>query len=499
MADGLPRSIYDPDTGPPQRPAACVVLRRGDGSLLLVRRGDTLSFMPGHHVFPGGRVDPEDALVPVDNAPDPEDARHIAAAARELFEEAGVLPAACAPPPPGQLRRMRADLTAGRLGFAVMLAQLGARIDAAQFRPAGRWITPVFMPVRYDTRHYLVEDRGWPRDPTPPDPGGETAAADWMTPGEALRRWRAGRVKMATPTAFTLRSMDRLPPGDALARMLRVPGTDDAAAFMEPRAGIVIMPLRTETLPPATHTNCAVVGWDDLCVVDPGPSDPEERARLVARLDDFVALGGRVAAVALSHGHRDHADAARLIRDRYGAAVWAHPAAALPDGLRADRLMADGEAVELGGDPPWRLRALHTPGHDPGHLCFFEEGGSTLFCGDLFANPGTIVVSPEHGGDMTAYLASLERVAAVDAGMIVPGHGMNMTGPVARERLLWLIRHRMERERRILEAWEAGARTVAELTARAYADTPGAPARLAGMQVRAHLARLGLTPEDGAL
>ena len=74
-----------------------------------------------------------------------------------------------------------------------------------------------------------------------------------------------------------------------------------------------------------------------------------------------------------------------------------------------------------------------------------------------------------------------------------------MTGPVARERLLWLIRHRMERERRILEAWEAGARTVAELTARAYADTPGAPARLAGMQVRAHLARLGLTPEDGAL
>src|SRR3954468_16150437 len=75
------------------RPAASVVLVREDGTVLWVRRGDQLRFAGGFYAFPGGRVDVQDSGVAMDGAErlGAADAPCIVAAARELFEESGVL------------------------------------------------------------------------------------------------------------------------------------------------------------------------------------------------------------------------------------------------------------------------------------------------------------------------------------------------------------------------------------------------------------------------
>ncbi len=57
------------------------------------------------------------------------------------------------------------------------------------------------------------------------------------------------------------------------------------------------------------------------------------------------------------------------------------------------------------------LKAIHTPGHAPNHLCFFLEEERVLFSGDHVLQGTTTVVIPERGGDMKAYLASLEQAA----------------------------------------------------------------------------------------
>ena len=81
------------------------------------------------------------------------------------------------------------------------------------------------------------------------------------------------------------------------------------------------------------------------------------------------------------------------------------------------RLLEDGDVIDLGGR---RIEAVHTPGHSPGHLCYYERERGYLFTGDLVYE-GTLYASYP-STDPAAYLASLERVAALPAGRVFPGH-----------------------------------------------------------------------------
>jgi glyoxylase-like metal-dependent hydrolase (beta-lactamase superfamily II) len=154
--------------------------------------------------------------------------------------------------------------------------------------------------------------------------------------------------------------------------------------------------------------------------------------------------------------------------------------------------LGDGERISLAGDPGWQLECLHTPGHDPGHLALLEGSTQTLIAADLLANPGTIVISPEWDGDMTDYLNSLERCAALDFSLLIPGHGMPYFGPAGAEALRDLVTHRLAREQRIRDALDQGATTMDEILNVAYSDVDQSAWPLAKHQIRAHLPRLGV-------
>ena len=166
-------------------------------------------------------------------------------------------------------------------------------------------------------------------------------------------------------------------------------------------------------------TNCFIL-YDEK-TRDAVVIDPSDEAELVeARI---TALGLKVRAILLTHGHFDHGGDVERIRRLSGAPVYLHPAdRALPSwlthGLKADHDLAEGEVLELAG---MRFTVLHTPGHTPGSVCF--RCGDRLFAGDtLFA--GSCGRTDLPGGSGADMLQSLRRLAGLEGDCTVfPGHG----------------------------------------------------------------------------
>jgi 8-oxo-dGTP pyrophosphatase MutT (NUDIX family) len=182
-------------------PAATVILvREGAPGLevFLVKRHRRSSFMSNAFVFPGGKIDPTDA-----------DAE--TAAARELFEEAGVLLADPAPDA-ARLAGERARLNAGELAFNDFLAGAGLAIDRARLHWWARWVTPVQEPRRFDAEFFVAE---LPPGQDPSFDRKETVEELWITPAAALERQAAGDLRLAPPQLRTFHELATLEGGIA--------------------------------------------------------------------------------------------------------------------------------------------------------------------------------------------------------------------------------------------------------------------------------------------
>ncbi|MCA9635131.1 MAG: MBL fold metallo-hydrolase, partial [Myxococcales bacterium] len=134
-----------------------------------------------------------------------------------------------------------------------------------------------------------------------------------------------------------------------------------------------------------------------------------------------------------------------------------------------------------------------------GHLVFRERASGLAYAGDLVAGEGTILIDPADAGDMAAYLASLERIAAIAPRALIPAHGPVITAPEALLRRY--IDHRRMREDKILAAVGDQTIDLPALLARVYDDTPRALWPLAERSLEAHLGKLvaeGRLHRDGS-
>ena len=217
-------------------------------------------------------------------------------------------------------------------------------------------------------------------------------------------------------------------------------------------------------------------------LIDAGTGDP----RHLAALEDVLA-GATLAQVLVTHGHSDHASGARELARRYPGLRFRK----LPWQGRDDKWgvpwdpLADGEPVEAGDAT---VIALHTPGHSPDHVCFWHAQTRTLFGGDLVIKGSTVWIPTRLGGDLAAYLLSLERVLAVDPGRVLPAHGPVIDDPLPL--LRGYLAHRREREAQILSALRAGDATPSEIVTRVYAGLSDSLVPLAEESVTAHLIKL---------
>src|SRR3954453_14281448 len=140
----------------PKAPAAVILLRENTNpdnpEVYWVKRSEQLSFLGGFYAFPGGQLDPADRETQVNNSPDEITAAMISCAARELFEELGVLAASG----PGSLTVVQRasllnDLTSRRMAWPEFLGHYGFHLHANDFTFVGRWVPPPFSARRFDT------------------------------------------------------------------------------------------------------------------------------------------------------------------------------------------------------------------------------------------------------------------------------------------------------------------------------------------------------------
>jgi glyoxylase-like metal-dependent hydrolase (beta-lactamase superfamily II)/8-oxo-dGTP pyrophosphatase MutT (NUDIX family) len=481
--------VAPPAVRPPKDAAVTIVYRQVPGAgveVFWLRRETQLSFAGGFYAFPGGRVDAADAQIPMEGAEGPE-AQLRVAAARELFEETGLLLAAGAEKVGAEERgAARAALLDRKESFAQVVQRLGLQLRARDFLSAGRWITPPFMPIRFDAHFFLAEApptgvaEVWP---------GEAAEGAWVKPKDALKRWQAGTALLHPPNLHALQVMEGFQGVDDAVQKLANPPycPNHVASRIEMQKGVLLFPLETPTLPPATHTNCYLLGNGELLIVDPGAAEVRQYARLLALVEGLKAEGKRPVAIFVTHHHADHVGGVQAVQERLGIPVWCHERTAERLGVKVDRLIADSELITLQGVPAMHWRALHTPGHARGHLCLMDEASRAVICGDMVSGVSTIVIDPPEG-DMTDYLQQLERLRALPAGVLYPAHGPPM--PDGPAKLLEYLHHREMREKKVLEAIGPAGSKLVEIVPRAYDDVPEAIHPIAERSAQAILIKL---------
>lgn len=226
-------------------------------------------------------------------------------------------------------------------------------------------------------------------------------------------------------------------------------------------------------------TNTYLLGEKEIAVIDPGPAMQEHVDAIQEQ------AGAPIKWILVTHTHPDHSPAAALLADATGAVkIGRNP----PQGrhqdqtFKPDRVPEDGDGFET---DEFKLLILQTPGHASNHVCFLHSGHGYLFTGDHIINGSTVVIDPPDG-NMGEYLRSLERLKSADMNAILPGHGDVIEDP--QKEIDWLIKHRREREAKVIAALkEQPNATSRELVPLVYDDVDEERYDLAEHSLLAHL------------
>jgi glyoxylase-like metal-dependent hydrolase (beta-lactamase superfamily II)/8-oxo-dGTP pyrophosphatase MutT (NUDIX family) len=525
--------FVDKKTIKPRDAAAVVLLKHGTSAenpqICCVKRNANLSFLPGWHAFPGGKLEKSDYETPVENCADEDHAALIVCAAREAFEETGVLLSKGGDKlTRGQRASLHDDLCSGRETFAEILKSWDLWLDTKDFQFVGAWTTPPFSPVRFKTRFFLAV---CPPKQTPFAASGELETVEFIRAQDALKKWQNGEMLCAPPILNTFRVFGgeiepprrrdaekntgnnrsqnlndsflasaflRLGgenPVEKLLSLAKIEGEHPRKIEFNPR--FTCFPLRTETLPPATHTNCFIVGRREFVVIDAAAREEAEQKALHEFVDSIVEQGGVCKGIIVSHFHRDHTGGEialqKHLREKFDqhAPLFAHRVTAenLPE-IEFNGFLNDGDKFDLRDEngAQFKLETLHAPGHARGHLCFYDREIGFLLSSDNVIGAGSVLIaSPE--GNMRDYLNSLQRMRDLpNLRFLCGSHGSALAN--AREKIENYIQHRLMREQKILAAWQTGARTSREIVERVYADVKPELWLWAEKSVEAHLEKL---------
>ncbi|HTN27770.1 MAG TPA: MBL fold metallo-hydrolase [Burkholderiales bacterium] len=508
----------------------------------MLQRTRGAAFLPGAYVFPGGAIDATDR--------DPRAARRVTgltdsqasaklglaegglaywiAAARECFEEAGILIATqkdgrtVAPERARALEEWREPMNAGKRIFADLLEQEDLYVPADGLAYFSHWITAAGRPRRFNTRFFVA------RAPLGQDGAhdqSETVHSFWISPREALERHERNEIEVIFPTRTSLADIANFTTASAAleyahglgdievnaavwaldhegsARLFRRsdpayfeihwtdPGETGQTCFViQPGVAKRLDRFVTRLTAPnpgmmtGPGTNTYLVGETELAVIDPGPA-------IDSHVEAILAAGaGRIRWILCTHTHIDHSPAAAVLRARTGASVLGRSSPQHGNQDRTfvpDRVLEHGERIELGGV---HLRAVHTPGHASNHLCYLLEETKMLFTGDHVMQGSTVVINPPDG-NMLTYLASLELLLAEDVTILAPGHGHLIGAP--HKEVKRLIAHRLAREAKVTAAIrKLGSPALEEMLPLVYDDVHPRVHPVAARSLTAHLEKL---------
>ena len=215
-------------------------------------------------------------------------------------------------------------------------------------------------------------------------------------------------------------------------------------------------------------------------LIDSAYGDEEAASRLVEYATSVARV--EIAYIVITHAHPDHISGATRLRRETGAQVVLHSAEKTD--ITIDRRVEEGDTIPLGGI---ELEVVHTPGHNPGHICPYIREAGIMFSGDHVLQHSTTAIHPPWG-DMAQYIDSLRKLLDYDIRLMLPSHGPPVREP--RRRLEELIQHRLEREQQVIDLLAQGKGTIAELVDSVYPELDSFLHAVAKGQVHAHLIKL---------
>lgn len=486
----------------PKDASAVILLNENLSQVLWIQRNPALKFLGGWHAFPGGKLEASDAEIKVENCSDAELGKYIVCAARELFEEAGILLTRGGDKlTKGQRASLHDDLTSGRFSLKEIFENWNLWLDAEDFFYTGFWTTPEFSPVRFKTRFFIAV---CPQKQKPFPAMTELVSAEFITPENALEKWKSAEVLISPPVLISLRELaNEFPKTENLKTVSqklleKSERFDGIIDYIDLNSHITVFPLRTETLPPATHTNCFIVGRKKFVVIDAAPKDETEQQKLFELIDAMIEDGCACKEIIVSHLHPDHFGGETALQkhllEKFGLeiSISAHKltAESLDGKIEIQKFVADEEVFNLEDEngEEFKLTALHTPGHARGHLCFYDSEKGFLLSSDNVVGMGSVVIAPPEG-NLIDYLNSLERMKNLpDLKNLCGSHGSAIYD--AKAKIEEYIAHRLEREKQIIEAIESGAKTPQEIVQKVYVGLDEKLVRLAEKSVEAHFEKL---------
>ena len=525
------------------KPAATVLLLRDAPSgieVLMTRRSMKASFAPGAYVFPGGGIDPADALghARARRRVGQSDLHltQAVAAIRESFEELGVLLARHAD---GRMATQGDVAQFDRQApFVEQCVARGLRMATDEVFVLAHWITDRDLPRRFDVPFLVAR---MPSEQVPVADEAEQFEPVWINPAQGLARHKANDFFIIFPT---VRTLERLLPFACVEDVLQACAATEQPLWTScPRAGFlggkearymehehpygelelvspdgqIVHHLDWQTDVPVPllknvtrltapnpgamtgpGTNSYLVGdpRTGYIVIDPGPADAQHLQRL------WQAAGGDVRMIVCTHSHPDHSPGAKPLQALCASRPPILGLASAPTARAASEFVPDAELSDLeeirllpggsGEGEAHTLLVLHTPGHAANHLCLVLLEDGLLFSGDHVLNGSTTVVDPPDG-DMTDYLDSLDRLAAActthTIDFILPAHG-HVLGP-ARTAIGQLKAHRLKREAKILAVMQSHPQaSMDDWVTRAYDDVPPRMWPVAKRSLLAHVQRI---------
>lgn len=243
-------------------------------------------------------------------------------------------------------------------------------------------------------------------------------------------------------------------------------------------------------------TNTYLLGLNEIAIIDPGP---QNASHLTAILNGILE-GQRITHIFVTHSHLDHSPLAAQLAEITKAEIYAFGSSfegqsAVMKSLVEQGYEGGGEGTDLAFRPhkkvrdgdiissdDWQLGVLETPGHFSNHLCF--SWNDAVFTGDHIMDWASSMVSPPDG-DLSDFMTSCQKLLKQDWRIFYPGHGDPVLEP--KRRTEWLINHRKQREKQIIDALEFGPQNPFSLAQRIYSETTKNLLGAAARNVFAHL------------
>ena len=424
------------------RQAVSIILRSQD-KIFVVKRQNHLKAFPGYTAFPGGKVDKVDK--------------------RETLYETLKTSA---------IREIKEEL----------------QFDISEIFPTNFYAkatSPDFNPLRYETYFFLIELDSIPNLIIDED---EVARSWWISADEIIKDFDLGNHLMVYPVRRVLESLGEKVSVDN-DELLKFDDRVEAIPCIEPlKHFFQLMPL-SNTVPPAERTNSFIIGDDEKILIDPSPKNQSEYTTFLNAIKNY-----NISKIVISHHHKDHhqystnlakdldlpiyisSDSENRIRRIYGTHYFKNIVV---------YNLAEGDI--LGTWLGQAIKAYEIPGHDEGHIGFAPENLNWFIVGDLFQGIGTVVVGGEEG-DMSKYMASLQKVIALSPRCVIPSHGIALGGTNILQKT---FDHRLIREKQILDLYNSG-QSVDEILSNIYFDLPLKIVPYAKANIVSHLSKLRL-------